>query len=87
LNYLQRLANEPTKRWAEFKLGLGIFVLGVMAILAGAKYWIWLQIPGLLLLVIGSVIAGKGYLGILIFRLSYSFKGTKPPASLFDKDK
>lgn len=87
MNYLQRLASNPNQRWTEFKLGLAIFVAGAMAILVGAQYWIWLQIPGLLLLAIGALIAAKGYAGILIYRLSGSFNKVKPPASLFDKDK
>lgn len=87
MNWLQRLASDPTQRWTEFKLGLGIFVVGAIAILAGAKYWIWLQVPGVLLIALGGIIAAKGYAGILLFRLSSSFNKSKPPASLFDKDK
>jgi NhaP-type Na+/H+ or K+/H+ antiporter len=86
MNWLQKLANQPDKRWAEFKLGLGIFVLGVILVLAGARWWIWLQIPGVLCLLVGSVIAAKGYLGILFYRLTSHFKNVKPPAE-FDKDK
>ncbi|WP_340677203.1 hypothetical protein [Paraglaciecola sp.] len=86
MNWLQKLANQPDKRWAEFKLGLGIFVVGVMLILAGARWWIWLQIPALLFLLVGSLIAAKGYLGILVYRLTINFKKVKPPAQ-FDKDK
>jgi hypothetical protein len=53
-------------------------------ILVGAKYAPLLQILGLLLLLIGGGYAGKGYLGILAFRMTASFKS--PPSS-FDKDK
>jgi hypothetical protein len=63
---------------------LGIFCIGVVLILAGAKYSPFLQIPGLVILAIGSLYSIKGYLGILAFRMTASFK---PPPSEFDKDK
>lgn len=84
INWLQRLANDPSKSWAFFKRGLGIFCLGVVAILIGAKYAPIIQIPGLVLLAIGSLYSGRGYLGILAHRMTASFK---PPPSEFDKDK
>ncbi|WP_158972669.1 hypothetical protein [Paraglaciecola sp. L3A3] len=83
-NWLQRLANNPNKSWSRFKLGLGIFCLGALLILLGAKYWFWLQVPGLILITIGLVPAIIGYLGILAHRMTAGFK--KPPTS-FDKDK
>ena len=85
-NWLRALASQPTQRWAEFKLGLGIFVCGVLLILAGARWWVWLQIPGLGCLLVGGLLAAKAYLGILIYRLTLNLKKVKPPAE-FDKDK
>jgi hypothetical protein len=81
---LQRLANDPSKSWAFFKRGLGIFCLGVIAVLIGAKFAPIIQIPGLVLLVVGSLYSIRGYLGILAYRIIASFK---PPPSPFDKDK
>lgn len=83
-NWLQRLANDPNKSWGRFKLGLGIFCVGAILILIGAKYWFWLQIPGLIILAVGLVPAIIGYLGILAHRMMAGFK--RPPSS-FDKDK
>ncbi|MDP5029857.1 MAG: hypothetical protein NWQ54_08830 [Paraglaciecola sp.] len=87
MNWLHRFANDTPRRWTEFKLGLGIFTAGAILILVGAQDWIWLQVPGLLLLVVGGLVAARGYLGILVFRLTGSFNKAKPPASLFDTDK
>ncbi|MGS2721080.1 hypothetical protein [Paraglaciecola aestuariivivens] len=81
---MQKLAKDPHTSWIQFKRGVGIFCIGAVGILLGAKYYYWLQIPGLLLLVIGSLYAIKGYFGILAYRMSASFT---PPPSRFDKDK
>lgn len=77
---MQRLANDPTKSWAYFKRGLGIFGLGAVVILIGAKFAPIIQIPGLVLLAVGSLYAIRGYLGILAHRMTASFK--PPPSSL-----
>ena len=84
INWLQRLANDPSKSWAFFKRGLGIFCLGAIAVLIGAKFAPIIQIPGLVLLVVGSLYSVRGYLGILAHRLTASFK---PPPSGLDKGK
>lgn len=82
-NWFKRLADNPNQSWRRFTLGLGIFGVGAVLILLGAQYWFWLQIPGLLLLVIGLIPAAIGYFGILAHRMTAGFK--RPPAS-FDKD-
>jgi hypothetical protein len=81
---LQRLANDQSKSWAFFKRGLGIFCLGAVIILIGAKFAPVIQIPGLILLAVGSLYSIRGYLGILAHRMTASFKA---PPSQFDKDK
>ena len=68
------------RSWAEFKLGLALFVVGVLLIFAGARFWVWLQIPGLLILAAGGLIAGKGYLGIFANRFAQTLNRTKPPS-------
>lgn len=83
-NWLQRLANDPHQSWTKFKRGLGLFCIGAVLILLGAKYFIWLQIPGLFFLAIGLIFAIVGYVGILAHRLTAGFK---PPPDFFDKDK
>lgn len=55
-----------------------------MAILVGAKFAPIIQIPGLVLLAVGSLYSLRGYLGILAHRMTASFKA---PPSEFDKDK
>lgn len=74
---LTRLGNDPHKSWADFKIGLGVFILGVVLILAGAQYWVWLQLPGLLALVIGFGYAAKGYIGIFSHRFSQTLSQLK----------
>jgi len=81
---LQHLANDPNKSWAFFKRGLSIFCLGVVVILIGAKFAPIIQIPGLIILAMGSLYSIRGYLGILAHRMTNSFK---PPPSEYDKDK
>jgi hypothetical protein len=77
---LQRFANDPNKSWAFFKRGLGIFCLGAVVILIGAKIAPIIQIPGLIILAVGSLYSIRGYLGILAHRMTASFK--PPPSSL-----
>ena len=84
INWLQRLASNPNKSWVFFQRGLGIFCLGAVIVLIGAKYAHSIQILGLALLAVGSLYSIRGYLGILAHRMTLSFK---PPPSQFDKDK
>lgn len=70
---------EPAQlAWRRFKTGVACFTAGALLIFAG--YWSFplLQLPGLLLLLVGTGFAFVGYLGILRFRLS-SFKKLKAP--------
>lgn len=83
-NLLNRLASQPQVSWQRFKRGLILFGLGVAFILSGAKWWVWLQIPGLGLLAIGIAYAAWGYAGLLAYRLTQAFNRPAPP-SLFDK--
>jgi hypothetical protein len=84
INWFKRLANDPSRSWAFFKRGLGIFCSGAVVVLIGAKFAPIIQIPGLVLLAVGSVYSIRGYLGILLQRMTNSFKA---PPSQFDKDK
>ncbi|GAA0854986.1 hypothetical protein [Aliiglaciecola litoralis] len=69
-NLFFRWGSNPHKSWADFKIGLGIFVLGVVLIYVGLQFWIFLQIPAVILLAVGFLIAAKGYLGIFANRFS-----------------
>lgn len=68
--WLFKLGSNPAKSWADFKIGLIVFCIGVALILLGASYWVLLQIPGLLILATGFIFAAKGYLGIFANRFS-----------------
>ncbi|WP_339772195.1 hypothetical protein [uncultured Paraglaciecola sp.] len=81
---LSKLAADPHKSWGRFKYGLGFFCIGVALVLLGANSWIWLQIPGLLALIIGCIYALYGYVGILAYRMQSAFSLTNAE---HDKDK
>ncbi len=83
-NLIFKLGSNPNKSWADFKIGLVVFVAGVCFIYAGAAFWVWLQIPGVLLLAIGFLFALKGYLGIFANRFSQTLNRLTPPD---EKDK
>ena len=83
-NLLYKLGSDPLKSWADFKIGLVIFVVGVVFIYAGAAFWIWLQIPGIIFLAAGFFFALKGYLGIFANRFSQTLNLSAPPD---EKDK
>ncbi|WP_041714148.1 hypothetical protein [Paraglaciecola sp. T6c] len=70
---LSKLVADPHKSWGRFKYGLGFFVIGVILILIGSQNWVWLQIPGLIGLGIGCVLALYGYIGILAYRMQNAF--------------
>lgn len=78
---LARLAANPLASWQHFKRGLLLFALGAVGIYAGAYWWLWLQVPGLLLLTCGIGFAGWGYAGILAHRLLAAFKPTNARAA------
>jgi uncharacterized transporter YbjL len=78
---LTRLGNDPQKSWADFKIGLGLFLLAVILILAGARFFYWLQVPGLVCLVIALYYSAKGYVGIFAHRFSRSLNALKAPSA------
>lgn len=80
-NLIERLGANPQQSWANFKVGLIIFVVGAILLLLGAKYLIWLQIPAVICLAIGLGFAAKGYVGIFASRFYQSFSQLKPPSS------
>jgi hypothetical protein len=83
-SWLSKLVTDINKSWAYFKVGLGIFAIGVVLILVGRQSLYWIQIPGLLCIAIGSVFAAKGYVGIFAHRMKNAFKQAKVPS---DADK
>lgn len=71
-NRIFRLGSEPQKSWGQFRLGLVVFAAGAAFILFGPALHVWLQIPGLILVAVGFIWAGKGYLGIFANRFAQS---------------
>ena len=83
-NLLFKLGSDPVKSWADFRIGLVIFVVGVALIYAGAAFWMWFQIPGIICLAAGIFFALKGYVGIFANRFSQTLNRLTPPD---EKDK
>jgi hypothetical protein len=83
-SWLDKLASDPSKSWANFKVGLGIFVIGVVLILTGSQSLYWIQIPGLICIAVGFAFAAKGYAGIFAYRMTSAFNQAKAPS---DADK
>ena len=80
---LEKLCQNPKQSLKLFLRGFGLFVIGALAIMLG--YFtnpLW-QIPGLLLLVPGAVMAAIGYLGIFSNRLLNIFNRTRVREDLF----
>ncbi|WP_281559250.1 hypothetical protein [Thalassomonas sp. RHCl1] len=80
---LERLGQNPQQSLKLFLRGFGLFIVGALAIMLG--YFtdpLW-QIPGLLLLVPGVVMAAIGYLGIFANRLLNIFNRTRVRKDLF----
>ncbi|XOV80136.1 MAG: hypothetical protein ACFHVJ_04070 [Aestuariibacter sp.] len=68
--------------WRRFKTGIACFATGTALIFVGYWFMPLLQLPGLLVLAVGSGYAIVGYLGILRFRLSSLKKLKQPPRNL-----
>lgn len=78
---LFKLGSDPHKSWATFQKGLIIFAFGAMLIFAGNAWWMWLQIPAVIMLIVGLLIAAKGYLGIFANRFSHTLNQLGQSAS------
>ncbi|KTF06510.1 conserved hypothetical protein, membrane [marine sediment metagenome] len=72
------LTQDPLKSWQRFKIGLSIFVVGVLLLFTLSEFHIALRYLSLLVLFIGFAIAMLGYWGIFIQRFSL-IKNKKPP--------
>ena len=88
-NLLFKLGAEPQQSWARFKLGLLLFMVGAVGLVAGAHVWMWLQIPAIISLTIGFLIAGRGYIGLFANRFAHvlSQLSHKPGQGNSDKQK
>ncbi|MHC6646993.1 hypothetical protein ACYTPF_10540 [Alteromonas sp. HB246098] len=72
------LTQDPLKSWQRFKIGLSIFVVGVLLLFTLSEFHIALRYLSLLVLFLGFAIAMLGYWGIFIQRFSL-IKNKKPP--------
>ena len=80
---IEKLGHNPEKSLQLFLRGFGLFIIGALLIILGYfNHPMW-QIPGLLFLVPGAVIAAYGYLGIFSSRLLKIFNRTKVREDLF----
>ena len=84
-NLLNRLGADPHKSWTRFKTGLMLFIAGSILLFLGARFLIWLQIPAVILMAIGFIIAARGYIGIFANRFArtlnqLAYKGRQPPS-------
>ena len=75
---LEKLGQDPKHSLTLFLKGLGFFIVGGLFIGLGYfHHYLW-QIPGLILLSIGCLLAAWGYLGIFANRFLTSFNRNKP---------
>tara|TARA_B100000929_G_scaffold282453_1_gene262481 strand:+ start:529 stop:759 length:231 start_codon:yes stop_codon:yes gene_type:complete len=72
------LEQDIHKSWQRFKIGLSIFVAGVLLLFTLSELHIALHYLSLIILFIGFTIAMLGYWGIFIQRFSF-IKNKKPP--------
>ena len=80
---LEKLGQDPKQSLTLFLRGFGLFIIGGLIIMLG--YFtdpLW-QIPGLLILVPGAVMAAIGYLGIFSNRLLNIFNRARVRKDLF----
>jgi len=71
-------AQDIHKSWQRFKIGLAIFVVGVLLLFTISDAHFSLHYLSLVVLFVGFVIAMFGYWGIFIQRFSF-LKNKKPP--------
>ena len=86
-NLLSKLGADPHRSWARFKTGLVVFISGAALLFAGARFLIWLQIPAVILMTVGFVIAGRGYVGIFANRFAHTLNLMNHKASDHFSDK
>ena len=72
------LKQDIHKSWQRFKVGLSIFVVGVLLLFTLSEFHASLHYLSLLILFIGFAIAMLGYFGIFVQRFSF-IKNKKPP--------
>lgn len=73
MSILETLGQDPQRSMRRFILGLGFFILGVIAVFVGRYHDHLWQIFGLLFITIGCFIAIYGYIGIFANRLYHAF--------------
>ena len=71
------------KSWQRFKLGLALFVVGVLLLFTISAIHILAYYFSLAILLLGFIIAISGYIGIFIQRFSF-LKNKKTPPNFDD---
>lgn len=72
------ITQDVNKSWQRFKIGLAIFVVGVLLLFLTSHIHIALYYLSISVLLVGFAIAMFGYFGIFIQRFSF-IKNKKPP--------
>ncbi|QDG36630.1 hypothetical protein FJN13_18205 [Alteromonas mediterranea] len=72
------LTQDIHKSWQRFKMGLTLFVVGVLLLFTISHLHTTLYYLSLLVLFVGFALAMLGYFGIFIQRFSF-LKDKKPP--------
>jgi hypothetical protein len=72
---LEKLGRDPRRSLTLFLRGLGLFALGAVFIYLGYyNHALW-QVPGMILLGLGILLAALGYIGMFANRLLIIFSG------------
>jgi hypothetical protein len=67
---LLKFGGDPKRSVKHFIIGLLLFFAGMTLIYIALVSFIWLQIVGIAVMLVGLSFAGKGYLGIIANRLA-----------------
>ena len=70
-NWLLKLGSSPQQSVKTFVFGLTIFASGMAIIYLALVTVLWLQIIGIVCIIIGLVVSARGYVGILANRIAY----------------
>ncbi|MDM7862051.1 hypothetical protein QTP81_15715 [Alteromonas sp. ASW11-36] len=69
-NRLYRAGQNPKRSWLQFRLGMVIFVVGVLLLIASQRYLVALYWPAVGVVLSGFVVSMRGYWGIFANRFA-----------------
>lgn len=68
---VKKLADDPQKAWQRFVLGLPVFFIGLFILLGFGGETLAVNAIGIVVMLIGFVVAMTGYLAIFISRFRF----------------